>query len=91
MYEVSGPASSASIQYYDSKGETVIRRGVALPWSDTFYVANGFTASLVAKVSTTESNKSITAKLYVDGELVDESSGNYYAVVYEWICTEKIK
>jgi hypothetical protein len=86
-YQVAGTASEANIQYRDSSGESVTRNNAVLPWSDTFYVSNGFTANLKATIS--DSNKVVTARLYVNGELVKESSGRSIVTLYEWIWIDK--
>ena len=77
--------SSASIKYRNADDEIVTHSNATLPWSASFYVANGFTADLVAVLSTTEITKSITARLYVDGELVREDTSISVAVVGKWI------
>lgn len=71
-YEVTGTASSVSITIYNESGKTEQFNKVNLPWEKVIYVKPGGSIYLSAQ------NKgdigSVTARIFVDGEVFKEST-----------------
>ena len=73
-YEVTGSAKSVLITFTNEKGKIIQISDIELPWKKIISVEKGSSLTLIAQNQT--DNGTMTASIYIDGKLMQESKSS---------------
>ncbi len=78
-YEVTGTTRRVNIIFVDASGETEEFYKIKIPWERNIYPKNGY---LYLSVQNARDDGSVTARIWVDGKIIKEStSSGAYVIV----------